>query len=192
MRAFPGLHGSRRRFTDLVRAPGTAGFTSRVETRSTSAMPRRAAAVLAVIVCGALAGCGGLPRMPRIDMGGVRLPRFELFRYGVEDPAVPTTPYKLTDGNVADVKSGFSAAFTDGRTLVFGPIGARRKPDGSLAVCGLVSVRGPDGSQTGMKLFDGRAEFDPFGTLSFRPNRLAGANGRFLDIYTDCRNVGLL
>jgi hypothetical protein len=144
----------------------------------------------ALVLLTALAGC--LPRVPRVDMSGMTLPKFEIFRYGVADPDVPTTPYRLTPENVVDVKAGLSAAFTDGRTLTFGPIGARRRDDGSLAICGLVSVRKLDASETGMKLFDGTGTFDDFGAMRFRPGRLAGANARFLDVYGDCRDLGVI
>ncbi|GGD94206.1 hypothetical protein GCM10011390_11170 [Aureimonas endophytica] len=145
----------------------------------------------ALIVCAsALSAC--TPQVPTIDMSGMTLSRFELFRYGVTDPHVQTTPYRLTPQNLTDIKTHFSANFTDGRTLEFGPISARQKADGSLAICGLVSVRNPDAWATGMKLFDGSASFDQFGVLRFKPNRLADANAKTLDIYTDCRDLGVL
>ncbi len=150
-------------------------------------MTRRAALVILCVTV--LPACA---RLPRIDMAGMPLPSAEIFRFGVQEEPARTEPYKLSPENLSDVKRDFSAAFTDGRTLVFGPIGARRQRDASLAVCGLVSVRDPDDAQTGMKLFDGTARFDEFGTLRFSPNRLAGANGRFIDIYGSCRDLGLM
>lgn len=146
--------------------------------------------VCVLVLLPVLAACA--PRVPRIDMSGMTLPKFEIFRYGVADPDVRTMPYRLTPQNVIDVKTGFSAAFTDGRTLVFGPIGARRRDDGTLAICGLVSVRNTDSSETGMKLFDGAGAFDEFGALRFQPRRLAGANARFIDIYGECRDAGVV
>lgn len=145
---------------------------------------------LAIACTVALTSC--MPKAPQIDLSGMTLSKFEIFRYGVADPSVSTTPYDLTSQNLVDIKSSFSAAFTDGRTLEFGPIAARRRTDGSLAICGLVSVHKDDANATGMKLFDGSARVDPFGVLRFEPNRLADANARPLDIYSGCRDLGVL
>lgn len=141
-------------------------------------MPRPAA-LLAVSIALVLAGCGSLPH-------------FGLSQQAATDPDVPAIAYKLTDREAAEIRSTFAAAFTDGRTPIFGPIEARQKADGSIVVCGLVRLRRPDGRESGMKLFDGAAAPDPSGTLRFEPKRLSGKNGKFLAIYTDCRSLGAL
>lgn len=151
-------------------------------------MQRRTAAL--ILCASTLAACG--PRVPSIDLSGMTLPKLEIFRYGVENTDTSTEPYRLTPQDLAAVKSQFSAAFTDGRSLEFGPVSARRKRDGDLAICGLVSVRRPDTRETGMKLFDGSAEFDSLGNLHFTPSRLADANAKPIDIYGSCRDQGVI
>lgn len=148
-----------------------------------------AAACLAATLC----GCAS-PRLPRIDLSGMTLPDFEIFRYGVADPGVKTTPYVLTQGEIAAIKEQFSEAFTDGRTLEFGPFSARRSRKGDLVVCGLVNVRRPAGTYTGMKLFEGvaRPAAGPGEQLTFTPRRIAGPDARPIDIYSFCRDAGML
>ncbi|MBC8130528.1 MAG: hypothetical protein H7Y08_09430 [Rhizobiaceae bacterium] len=130
---------------------------------------------------------------PKVELYGMTLPRFEIFRYGIKDTSVPTEPYTLDANELSDIKAAFSAEFVDGRTLEFGPITARRQPSGSLVVCGLVNVRTPDGTRSGMTLFDGIASPTMIpGRIGFTPQRIAGANAKTIDIYSDCRDNGAL
>ncbi|GGD09880.1 hypothetical protein GCM10011335_10990 [Aureimonas glaciei] len=133
-------------------------------------------------------------RIPTIDLSGTSLPRLdEMFRYRETDTSQPTTPYALRPDELATIKTAFSGAFRDGRTVQFGPVTARRTSSGNLIVCGLVSIRKPDGRQSGMTLFDGTGSFDaPGGGLSFVPRRLAGGNADSVDVYGDCREAGAL
>lgn len=151
---------------------------------------RRAhAACLAAI----LSGCTSPGSVPRVNLYGMTLPRFEMFRYGVPDTPLETTPHTLTAAELTDIKTDFSSEFQDGRTLEFGPIAARRQSAGSLVVCGLVNIRTPAGTTSGMTLFDGVGSHDTAsGRLGFTPRRVAGANAKTLDIYSDCRDAGVL
>lgn len=147
--------------------------------------------ILAGVAFG-LCGCSSL-RMPTIDLSGTSLPRLDMFRYNQIATPAPTAAYPLSPAELATIRTAFSAAFRDGRTVQFGPMTARRTQTGSLVVCGLVSIRSPDGSQSGMTLFDGTGGFDtPDGSLSFVPRRLAGGNARSVDVYSDCRDAGAL
>jgi hypothetical protein len=146
------------------------------------------AGALTAVLCGCSA-----TNVPKVDFSGMALPRFELFRYGVKETSATTTPHTLTAIELADVKAQFSAEFQDGRRLEFGPISARRKAAGGLVICGLVSVSNPGGAKSGMSLFDGTGTQNPTdGRLDFTPRRLAGANAKGIDIYTDCRDAGVL
>ena len=148
--------------------------------------------IIAGMLAAALCGCTS-PSVPKIDLSGMTLPRFELFRYGVKETRATTTPYKLTPVELADVKAQFSAEFQDGRTLEFGPVSARQKGTGGLVICGLVNISDPAGPASGMTLFDGTAERHAFdGTLDFKARRVAGANAKAIDIYGDCRDAGVL
>jgi hypothetical protein len=145
--------------------------------------------ILATVACG-LCACSSLPT---IDLSGTSLPRLDMFRYRQIPTKAPTTPYPLKPDELATIKTAFSAAFRDGRTVQFGPMTARRTQAGSLIVCGLVGIVGPDGSRSGMTLFDGTGSFDPGdGALRFEPRRLAGGNARTVDVYSDCRDAGAL
>jgi hypothetical protein len=147
--------------------------------------------ILGTLAAG-LTGCS-TASVPKVDLSGMSLPRFELFRYGVPESNSATTPYTLTAIELADVKAQFSAEFKDGRRLEFGPISARRKTSGGLVICGLVNISETNGSASGMSLFDGTGAPNPGdGRLDFTPRRIAGANARAIDIYTDCRDSGVL
>ena len=148
--------------------------------------------ILAAAFTAGLAGCT-TPSVPTVDFSGMALPRFELFRYGVPETSATTTPYRLTPVELADVKAQFSAEFQDGRTLEFGPVSARRMAAGGLVICGLVNISDPAGPASGMTLFDGTGTRHPSdGTLDFKARRVAGANAKAIDIYSDCRDVGVL
>lgn len=147
---------------------------------------------IAGMLAAGLCGCSSAS-VPKIDLSGMSLPRFELFRYGVKETSATTTPYKLTATELADVKAQFSAEFQDGRTLEFGPVSARRMAAGGLVICGLVNISDPAGPASGMTLFDGTGTRHPSdGTLDFKARRVAGANAKAIDIYSDCRDVGVL
>lgn len=147
--------------------------------------------IIAGTIAAGLSGCASASA-PAIDFSGMTLPRFELFRYGVP-AATTTTPYTLTPVEMADVRAQFSAEFRDGRTLEFGPVSARRKTSGELIICGLVNISDSRGSTSGMTLFDGVGTQHPAdGTLDFTPRRVAGANAKGIDIYSDCRDSGVL
>ena len=49
--------------------------------------------IIAGILASGLCGCTS-PSVPKIDLSGMALPRFELFRYGVKETRATTTPYK--------------------------------------------------------------------------------------------------
>jgi hypothetical protein len=148
--------------------------------------------LLAGVACG-LGACTSL-HIPTIDLSGTSLPRLDdMFRYRETGTSQPTAPYPLRTDELATIKTAFSGAFRDGRTVQFGPVTARRTSSGSLVVCGLVSIHKPDGSHSGMTLFDGTGNFDPYdGRLSFAPRRLAGGNADRVDVYSDCRDAGAL
>ena len=147
--------------------------------------------IIAGTIAVGLSGCA-TSSVPGIDFSGMTLPRFELFRYGVA-ASTTTTPYTLTPVEMADVRAQFSAEFRDGRTLEFGPVSARRKSSGDLVICGLVKINDSSGSPSGMTLFDGVGTQHPSdGTLDFTPRRVAGANAKGIDIYSDCRDSGVL
>lgn len=153
---------------------------------------RLAALLLAVPLCGCVPA-----RVPRIDLSGMTLPRFEMFRYGVREDDAAMTAYALTPSDVRAIKTQFETAFKDGRTLEFGPLSARQAANRDITVCGLVNVRRPTGTYTGMKLFEGLAKpaadpLDPLGSLRFTPRRIAGTNAKPLDIYSFCRDAGVL
>ena len=148
--------------------------------------------IIAGLLAAGLCGCTS-PSVPKIDLSGMTLPRFELFRYGVKETRATTTPYKLTPVELADVKAQFSAEFQDGRTLEFGPVSARRRAAGGLVICGLVNISDPAGPSSGMTLFDGSGVQNAAdGRLDFKPRRVAGANAKAIDIYSDCRDAGVL
>lgn len=148
--------------------------------------------ILAGLILTSLSGCSGM-NAPKIDLSGMALPRFELFRYGVPETSVATTPYTLTAVQLADVKAQFSAEFEDGRTLEFGPVSARRQASGDLVICGLVNINEASGSASGMTLFDGSGKPNTSdGTLAFKARRVAGANAKAIDIYSACRDAGVL
>ncbi|BDA83253.1 hypothetical protein Sa4125_07950 [Aureimonas sp. SA4125] len=147
-----------------------------------------------LILVGLVSGLGACtPRMPTIDLSGTSLPRFDMFRSQNDKSSPATTPYPLSRTELAIIKSEFSAAFKDGRTVQFGPVTARRRATGNLVVCGLVSIQKPDGTRSGMTLFDGVGSFETLdGTLTFTPQRLAGGNAKQIDVYGDCRDAGAL
>lgn len=139
-----------------------------------------------------LSGCSS-PSLPKVDFYGMSLPRLDSFRIVAKEEAAPTMAYPLAPTEITDIKSSFSAAFQDGRTLEFGPITARKKVSGDLVVCGLVSVRTPAGLKSGMTLFDGTATPAAVpGRVSFTPKRIAGANAETIDVYSDCKDAGVL
>ena len=147
--------------------------------------------IIAVLAAG-LGACSSASA-PKIELYGMSLPRLELFRFGVEDTTVATTPYPLSPKELAEIKAQFSGEFRDGRTLEFGPVTARQQTTGSLVVCGLVNIRDTSGKHSGMTLFDGVGSPGGMdGRLTFAPKRVAGANAPALDIYSDCRDAGAI
>ena len=174
--------------------PGTVGGAARrIAGRGHQGSMMTARATLLLAALASLAGCTNV-RVPSFDMSGLTLPEFEIFRYGTAETVVPTTPYRLTPGQLNDIRAQFTVAPSFQENMQFGPIAARQRKDGSLAVCGLVNVRRPDGGYLGMRLFDGDATPAPTPETrtAFTLKRIAGFNAKSLDIYIACRDAGVL
>lgn len=104
--------------------------------------------------------------------------------------AEPGTPYHLSAADIVAVQKGVRERLKDPESSRFGGMGASKRRDGLIYVCGVVNARNSFGGYTGSQPFIGLLQSDGIATR-FGVFGIGGTDIETSAVLGECRDAGI-
>ncbi|MEF2073648.1 hypothetical protein [Consotaella aegiceratis] len=156
-------------------------------------------ALVALASLSSLSACAGTAShlaWPTQQLSQLELPELNLSRMALpggrsKQRLTATRPHTLSQAEEDAVHTVVGNAFTTPETVQIFTVKAGQTVAGDLAVCGAVNARRSDGSATEARLFRVEGQRAADGSLGFVLKQVAGANASTIEVFSDCRDLGL-
>jgi len=157
------------------------------------------APIIVLASCGALAGCGMGPSLSNLassKLSNLAIPDIHLIGVPLYDERPGTRlertkPYSLSPSEKTAVRLAVAASLSPLTKIVFYPLRSGVTADGTVAVCGVATVRSIEGALD-QRLFRGDLvrQKEPDSSI-FSVMQISGANATSIEIYGKCHAQGL-